>query len=180
MTDILEFLGSESCMQRYMFLARLKALYPELMLLFHDDACHLRRFAAKFAERSEAARAISYPALLFALDRFHARGHVDKWCLENVHPGVDELSAALDGVNTSRNEILFQWLARYKHTFRKMNQWTGNFFAQEVIDMHNEANFHPGGNAAAEAAPPSSAAPTSSSASPSSSPGSSISSSSSS
>jgi hypothetical protein len=167
-TDILEFLGSESCTQRYMFLARLKALYPELVLLFHDDACHLRRFASKFSERSEAARAISYPALLFALDRFHARGHVDKWCLENVHPGIDELSAALEGVNTSRNEILFQWLARYKHSFRKMGQWTGNFYAQEVIDLHNEENFRSAGSAAAGSPSSSGAVPTSSSASTSS------------
>ena len=89
-TDVVEFLGAESCMQRYMFLARLKQLYPELKIRLHDDACHLRRFAHKCAHLSVLAKSISYPALKFSLARFHASGHIDPWCLDNVHPGTQE------------------------------------------------------------------------------------------
>ena len=45
--DGFDFMGSESCSQRYIFLARLKALYPNFHVCFGDDNCHLRRFAEK-------------------------------------------------------------------------------------------------------------------------------------
>ena len=137
-TDAFEFMGSESCAQRYLFLSRLKSLYPELSTVCHDDSCHLRRFANRWADGSTLARQLAYPQMLYILDRFHASGHVDAWSLANVHPAVPENSAALEGVNTSACEILFAWLARYKHGFRKMNRWMGNFFAQEVLDLHNQ------------------------------------------
>jgi hypothetical protein len=145
-TDVCEFMGAESCKQRYMFLAGLKELYPELAVILHDDACHLRRFAQKFAGQNELASSISYPRLKFVLDRFHASGHVDPWCLQNVHPATQENAPLVAGQNTSANEILFAWLARYKHIFRKMNRWTGNFFVQEVMDLHNEAAFPASGS----------------------------------
>eukprot|EP00973_Karenia_brevis_P076934 10683128-Karenia_brevis.AAC.1 len=123
------------------FVTHVKELYPELGVLFYDDSCHLRCFAAKFASLSSLAQQIAYPSLKFVLDRFHATNHVDEWCIENVYPETDENSPLLEGINTSRNEILFQWMAKYKHMFRKMGQWTGNFFAQEVMDLPNEKAF---------------------------------------
>jgi hypothetical protein len=78
--DATEFMGAESCSQRYIFLARLKELYPALRVLLHDDACHLRRFAAAREHCSEFARELAYPRMHFVLDRFHAPAHVDPWC----------------------------------------------------------------------------------------------------
>ena len=44
-TDAFEFMGSESCAQRWLFFGHLKETYPNLSTIVHDDACHLRRFA---------------------------------------------------------------------------------------------------------------------------------------
>lgn len=140
-TDAFEFMGAESCVQRYFFVARLKELFPELKVVFHDDACHLRRFAHRYRGVNALAASIAYPAMRYILDRFHAPGHVDPWCLANCHPENDENKGCMTGVNSQSCEILFQWLARYKHIFRKMNRWTANFFIQEVVSLHNDSSF---------------------------------------
>ncbi len=48
-TDAFEFMGAESLSQRYIFLAKLREVFPDLKVIVHDDACHLRRFADKWA-----------------------------------------------------------------------------------------------------------------------------------
>lgn len=140
-TDAFEFTGTESCAQRYLFLARLRELYPDLDVVCHDDACHLRRFAQRFAGNGGLAEKLSYPRMRYVLDRFHASAHTDPWCKENVHPGTPENVALLGDRNTSACEILFHWLARYKHSFRHMGRWTANMFVQELLDLHNEDVF---------------------------------------
>lgn len=140
--DAFEFMGAESCAQRYFFVARLKDLYPELKVIFHDDACHLRRFADSRAHLSPFGRDLSYPLLRYILDRWHARNHVDPWCKENVHPKNEENQPFVEGQNTSRCEILFSWLRKYKHMFRTMGRWSANFFIQEVLEMHNEEHVY--------------------------------------
>ena len=170
-TDAFEFMGSESCTQRYFFLARLKHLYPELRTLCHDDACHLRRYAQRWADASPLGRPLAFPALRYVLDRFHAGGHTDPWCIANVHPLLPENAAAITNINSSACEVLFHWLARYKHVFRKMGRWTGNFYAQEVIELRNDATFARGAAATLSPAPasrPSTSSSTSSSTSASS------------
>ena len=132
-----EFFGSESLPQRYMFLAKLKQAFPDLQVIVHDDACHLRRFADNRSSESSMAASLAHPAIVYVVDRFHARGHVDEWCRQNCCPGVPETDAAIEGVNTSICEITFAWIARYKHIFRKMNRWTGNFFISEMCYGHN-------------------------------------------
>ena len=143
-TDAFEFMGSESCSQRYLFLGRLKELYPDLITVIHDDACHLRRFARRWEARGRLGRSLAYPQMRYILDRFHSSGHKDKWCLDNVHPETEENAPIVAGVNTSACEILFHWWARYKHSFRHMSRWTGNFFAQEVLELHNDEHFPSG------------------------------------
>lgn len=135
--DVVEFYGSESLSQRYLFVARLRQLFPHLNLIIHDDACHLRRFADKRHDINEFAKHLAYPEMRYIIDRFHARGHVDAWCLANCHPKAPEVQGLLDGINTSICEITFARLSRYKHMFRKMGRWTGQFFVQEVMDSHN-------------------------------------------
>lgn len=75
--------------------------------------------------------------MLYVTDKFHSRGHVDPWCLDNCGPGVPENSEAIDAMNTSICEITFAWLARFKHMTRKMKQWAFWFFIQEVIYCRN-------------------------------------------
>ena len=164
--DAFEFMGAESCSQRYLFLARLKQCYPVLNVVLHDDACHLRRFADARAALSFLAHSLSFPQMRYILDRFHAKGHVDPWCLEHVHPENDGNKQLIEGKNSSRCEILFTWLKNYKHMFRTMGRWTGNFFVQEMLEMHNEENVY---NARAYVEPPPSACSDTSSSSSSSS-----------
>ena len=51
-TDVSELFGAGSFVQRYIFLARLKQLYPEFAVILHDDVSYLRRFAQKFVRLS--------------------------------------------------------------------------------------------------------------------------------
>lgn len=135
--DVAEFYGAESLPQRYFFLARLRELYPGLKVVVHDDACHLRRFADNRQGDSDFAASLAYPNIIYVVDRFHARGHVDPWCLENVHPKSPLVSKYVEEMNTSICEITFTWLSRFKHMYRKMNEHTSSFFMQEMIDERN-------------------------------------------
>jgi hypothetical protein len=101
-TDAFEFMGAESCSQRYLFVARLKELFPDLNVLMHDDACHLRRFADGRAHRSPFAKLLAYPQMHYILDRFHARSHVDQWCKDNVHPKIPLNDELVKNRNSSR------------------------------------------------------------------------------
>ena len=62
--DAFEFMGAESCSQRYLFLARLKQCYPVLNVVLHDDACHLRRFADARAAFSSLASSVGTISVL--------------------------------------------------------------------------------------------------------------------
>jgi hypothetical protein len=160
--DAFEFMGAESCGQRYFFLARLKEMYPDFKVTLHDDACHLRRFACARSSSSALAQSLAHPNMHYVLDRFHASGHTDLWCKEHVHPKCAEHAHLVEGLNSSRCEILFSWLRKYKHMFRTMNRWLANFFVQEILDQHNT---YRGYSNTSRVAPPTLAASTSSSSS---------------
>ncbi len=81
---------------------------------------------------------MQHPRLNFVVDKFHARGHVDRWCLEHCHPDVPANAQLLKGVNSSACELLFQWLSGYKAAFRHMGRNTAQFFLLEVLDLKNE------------------------------------------
>ena len=137
--DIVEFYGAESLSQRYLFVSRLREAFPELRVIIHDDACHLRRFADKRKDINDFARSLAHPAIRYIIDKFHARGHVDPWCLEHCHPKAQEVQGLLDGVKTSICEVTFAKFSRWKHMFRKMGRWTGLFFMSEMVDLNNDA-----------------------------------------
>ena len=136
--QVVEFYGAESLPQRYLFTARLRHLLGEaLRVIVHDDACHLRRFAEKRRNVNAFAASLAFPRITYVVDRFHARGHVDKWCLENCHPDVSAVQGLMDGIKSSICETTSSWLGRYKHMARKINRWAYDFFLLEVIDLHN-------------------------------------------
>ena len=126
--DLVEFFGAESLAQKCSFLARLKTTFPELHVLIHDDACHLRRYASNREGHSTFAQTLSYLDVAFVIDKFHARGHVDPWCSQHCAPRTTENAQLVCNANTSICEITFAWLARYKHMVRKMGEWTSKFF----------------------------------------------------
>ena len=51
-----EFAGAESVPQRYFLLAEIAARVPDLAVVVHDDACHLRKFASKRQDHSALAK----------------------------------------------------------------------------------------------------------------------------
>uniref|UniRef100_A0A1X7UCQ9 Uncharacterized protein n=1 Tax=Amphimedon queenslandica TaxID=400682 RepID=A0A1X7UCQ9_AMPQE len=53
--------------------------------IIHDDGCHLKKYALH-----RSSNFISQ--LTIVVDKFHMKGHTDKWCKENCDPNyIDEL-----------------------------------------------------------------------------------------
>ena len=67
----------------------------------------------------ETSQSLTFPRVKYIVDKFHARGHVDQWCLEHCHLGAAAKKELVDAVNTSICEITFSWLARFKSVTRK-------------------------------------------------------------
>ena len=131
------FVGAESISQRYFFIAELANRLPELALVIHDDACHVRRFADKHAHRSDLGKRLEYPTMKYIVDRLHAKGHVDPWCLANCHPDVPGNAELLDAFKTSASETVNSKLARHKFALRFVKGLVASFYLQEVIDTRN-------------------------------------------
>ena len=131
------FVGAESVSQRYFFLAELAAKLPQLYVVIHDDACHVRRFADKHAHRSDLGRRLAFPAVHYITDSFHASGHIDPWCLANCHPSAPGNAELVAGVKTSMCETVNSVVGRHKFMLRHMRGRTSAFFMHEVIDIRN-------------------------------------------
>lgn len=136
-----EFVGAESIPQRYFFVAELVDQASEVSVLVHDDACHLRRFAAKRSGHSELAARLAYPSIRYVVDKMHAKGHVDPWCKANCHPDVPQNADAVRGVCTPRCEIVNSVIGRHKFALRHMRRRTAAFFVHEVIHLRNAETF---------------------------------------
>ena len=132
-----EFVGAESIPQRYFFIAEIVVHAQELLVLVHDDACHLRRFAAKRQGQSDIATRLAYPSIKYIIDKMHAKGHVDTWCKANCHPDVPENAEAIRDVCTPACEIVNSVLGRHKFALRHMRRRTAAFFMHEVIQIRN-------------------------------------------
>jgi len=67
-------------------------------------------------------RSLAFPALRYVLDRFHAGGHTDPWCIANVYPLLPENAAAIK-ILTHRRARSFSigWLATSTYFLR----WAG-------------------------------------------------------
>ena len=104
-----EFVGAESLTQRYFFLPEMKQVAPELAVVVHDDACHLRKYADARRHTSDAAAALAFPRVQYVIDHMHFKNHVDPWCRANCGPDVDANVALLQGINTPACEQLCSW-----------------------------------------------------------------------
>eukprot|EP00973_Karenia_brevis_P031302 4320537-Karenia_brevis.AAC.1 len=96
-SSMLSPLLARSVSQRYLFLAEIATKVPELYVIIHDDACHVRRFADKYQGRSELGRRLAFPRMQYVIDKLHAKGHVDQWCKENCHPRVPHNAELIAG-----------------------------------------------------------------------------------
>ena len=140
-TSMCEVLGCESLSQRYLFLSALVALYPELVAMVHDDACHLHKFCERRAHCSVAAARLAPPRMHYICDVFHMVGHTDSWCTLNCNPRAPHLVQYVDGVRTSVCEFTFTWFSQYKHQSKHMSEWGFKFFLQQMCAAHNDAIF---------------------------------------
>lgn len=118
--------------QRYLFVSGLVDLYPEIVAIVHDDACHLHKFCASRAACSERALRLAPPQIRYICDLFHMLGHTDGWCKVNCNPYAPHLEPFLDGVRTSVCEFTFTWFSQYKHQSKHMSEFGFKFFAQEM------------------------------------------------
>ena len=133
-----ECFGAESLSQRSLFAAKVKALYPELVILVHDDACHMHKFTAARHQESAFAASLAPPALRHVCDGFHLAGHTDPWCLVNCNLDAPDVAEAMLGIRTSVCEFTFTWLSAYKYQTKHMSHHTFNWFMLEMLDAHNK------------------------------------------
>ncbi|CAK0812046.1 unnamed protein product, partial [Prorocentrum cordatum] len=96
-----EVITAETLSQRYCFLAEMAHAVPELSILVHDDACHVRVFArCRAAEASPDSLPARLGEFRHIVDRPHSRGHVDPTCQELCFPDVPANAAALGSFPT--------------------------------------------------------------------------------
>jgi hypothetical protein len=136
-----EFHGAESLGQRYHFVGDIFEVMPSLKLVVHDDACHLRKYVDKRAAASELASRMVYPHVKYVVDRFHSKGHVDKWCVDNCLHTTEENATVMKGVNSSVCEQQFSSLGRFKFMVSKMGRATAAVFLNEMVEARNRKQF---------------------------------------
>eukprot|EP00959_Pyramimonas_sp_CCMP1952_P395680 8290903-Pyramimonas_sp.AAC.1 len=68
---------AEPLSQRHRFLAIVAAHMPDLKIVVHDDACHLRLMAEKNGEGTAVAARLATEAS-YIVDDYHSSGHVGK------------------------------------------------------------------------------------------------------
>ncbi|CAJ1430988.1 unnamed protein product, partial [Effrenium voratum] len=134
-----EFIGSEALSQRYFFLAELAEAVPELRVLCHDDACHLRKYATKYAEASPLSQRLAFPNMqrLYVIDRLHAANHKDQWGKEHCDADTEANCDLLKGFNSSAAEMTNSVVSRHKFAIRQVKLWTRSFYMHEVLASRN-------------------------------------------
>ena len=115
-------------------MARLKSRWPELQVVCHDDACHLKLFCIQHRRSSETAEQLAQMA--FIVDRFHAPGHTGAYCKEHCMPQLELNRGLLRNFPADIAETVNSGLSPLGHTIHHM----GRFFAQLVV--HESADVH--------------------------------------
>lgn len=133
-----EFIGAESLAQRYFFLAEIKSKAPNLRVVVHDDACHLRRYSDARRSASSIAADLAYPTVTYVVDHMHFKGHVDPWCRQQCDPKSAANAPLMEHVNSAACEQLFARLGRHKFSVRGMNQLTAAVFLNEMSALRNQ------------------------------------------
>ena len=132
-----EYAGVESIPQRYFFLAEIveEDENGEIVVVVHDDACHLKKYCLNRCGEGEFAKKLSL--LFFIIDRLHAKGHVDDWCEANCHPDAECNVPHVAGLNTSVCEQQFSSLSRHKFVIRSMQPLNSALLLIETAESRN-------------------------------------------
>jgi hypothetical protein len=132
-----EYVGAESLPQRYFFLAEVIEKVDTSTIVRHDDACHLRKYAAAREQDSDLAKSLVFPRRRYITDGLHDKGHVDRWCLANCSPKAACNEGFVENVNSMVCEQKFSKLGRHKHAVRWMGRLTSAVFLTEMAEVRN-------------------------------------------
>ena len=135
--DVQQFGGAEHLGCKSLFLARVKELYPQIVVCVHDDACHLRRFVQNQKFTTMIGQAVTYPNMTYVVDKYHHRFHKDEWCRHNTNPYLPEHISIMAGVNTSACELLNARMRHWKNTFKYLHQSLAEVLLLEMLTMWN-------------------------------------------
>ena len=133
--DIQELVCAESLSQRYCFLSRLASRWPQLAIVCHDDACHLKLFALQ--HRRSTAIAERMATMDFIVDRFHAPGHCGEYCAQHCLPTIEENKGLLGTFPTEIAEIVNSEMTPLGHTIHHMGKFFAQLVVSECTDVHN-------------------------------------------
>ncbi|CAK0831428.1 unnamed protein product [Prorocentrum cordatum] len=118
-----ELMCAEPLSQRYRLLAIVAAHMPDLKIVVHDDACHLRLMAEKNGEGTAVAARLATETA-YIVDDYHSSGHVGKWCSEHCLPGLEANS-------------LVEQLSPLGHVIHRVGRWASQFYVQEMVGALN-------------------------------------------
>ena len=133
--DIQELVCAESLSQRYCFLSTLATRWPQLAIVCHDDACHLKLFALQ--HRRSTAIAERLATMDFIVDRFHAPGHCGEYCAQHCLPTIEENKRLLGTFPTEIAEIVNSEMTPLGHTIHHMGKFFAQLVVSECTDVHN-------------------------------------------
>ena len=114
-----ELICAESLSQRYRFLAIVASHMPDLKIVVHDDACHLRLMAEAIQNGTSMAVRLGTD-MAYIVDEYHSSGHVGKWCSENCMPQLEANQALLDTFPTNICETMNSELSPLGHVIHHM------------------------------------------------------------
>jgi hypothetical protein len=82
-----------------------------------------------------------YPNVKYVVDRFHSKGHADRWCVDNCLHTTEENTAIMKDVNSSVCQQQFSSLGRFKFMVSKMGRATAAVFLEEMVQARNRRQF---------------------------------------
>ena len=135
-----EIYGAESLTQVHLFLFQVffQHQLPPPEVLAYDDACHLSMFLinrlGRFGRSILAVYLLVVHKVKIVVDRFHWKNHTGAFCKRNNNPYKCEQA---DKNKTEKCEETFQWLARSKHLYRKMNEARFMFIMLRMMHHRN-------------------------------------------
>ena len=138
-----EMYTSESCSDAFVTLIDLFGANPdpkEISLVAYDRVCDLHPFVSRLSREGNSA-AGCYEKLLYILDAFHAKNHVEPKCvLSNeeciYHPDLPRYDE-YKGMNTQIAEQSFNKLNKFKYMTRKMSYCRRLLFFKYLDDTSN-------------------------------------------
>ena len=118
-----------------LFLSTLATRWPQLAIVCHDDACHLKLFALQHRRSTAVAERLA--AMDYIVDRFHAPGHCGEYCAQHCLPTIEDNKRLLGTFPTEIAEIVNSEMTPLGHTIHHMGKFFAQLVVSECTDVHN-------------------------------------------